>query len=292
MADPTHGPLLSFLSPILDDFNRPDGDPGANWTGTYKPQIVSQKLYTAGGTETANWYITTESADCEVWGTPGTAGNARVFARSTPSGVYYLRSSAPPSWLIICKDVGGGDVTLAECINPLLGAPFALTCIGSLLRGYYWDGSNWINVLSVTDTSLSTVGTIGVQLGGGATLDNFGGNAKRARLVPQKMIGAGLEPTYTDAACVFIVANNGRVLLHFKNSGANACTVTITTTGLGHRDQIGNQALSDQLVTVPANTGSIMSGPFPEGVYNDGFGDLSFTFSEFAGVSVAALEVD
>ena len=46
MPNPTTGP---YGTPILDNFNRADGDPGANWVGNFygaeaKPNITSNRI--------------------------------------------------------------------------------------------------------------------------------------------------------------------------------------------------------------------------------------------------------
>jgi len=108
-------------------------------------------------------------------------------------------------------------------------------------------------------------------------------------LTVQKMIHAGVTPSYTGSLSTgntYKLRNNGRRFVHFKKSGAGACTVTIETPG-----SVGGLAIADQTVNVPATTGDVMIGPFPRNLYNDSSGDVNITLSEITGLTIAALEV-
>lgn len=108
------------------------------------------------------------------------------------------------------------------------------------------------------------------------------------RLTPQNVLEVGLTATYTGALLTtntYQIVNDGRVILHFKKSGAGSCAVTIVTPGT-----VGGHAIADQTVTVPATTGDVFCGPFPPSVYNSA-GDISFTASEVTGLTVAVLRI-
>jgi hypothetical protein len=55
----------------------------------------------------------------------------------------------------------------------------ALSCFGSLIQCYYWNGLEWIIATTAIDTTFSVVDHLAVSLGGGAGediyIDNFGG---------------------------------------------------------------------------------------------------------------------
>ncbi len=109
------------------------------------------------------------------------------------------------------------------------------------------------------------------------------------RQVPEQVVRGGLAATYLgslSASNTYQVANNGRVILHFKKSGAGACTVTITTPGT-----IDGLAVTDRTVNVPATTGDVFIGPFPQTIYNNGINDVEYTLSEVTGLTVAVLRV-
>ena len=102
--------------------------------------------------------------------------------------------------------------------------------------------------------------------------------------------GNGLTATYTGGLSVantYLVNNDGRVVLHFKKTGAGACTVTVTTPGT-----VDGLAVADLTASVPATTGDIFLGPFPTDQYNAaGEQDIRFTLSEITGLTVAVLRV-
>lgn len=90
---------------------------------------------------------------------------------------------------------------------------------------------------------------------------------------------AGLTTTDT-----FTFPNDGKTFLHFKKSGAGACTVTIVTPGV---DADGN-AIADKTVNVPATTGDVMVGPFRRDIYNDpATGLVTISLSNVTGLSIA-----
>ncbi len=110
------------------------------------------------------------------------------------------------------------------------------------------------------------------------------------RKEPQKVVPGGLSgATYhgsLSTSDTYLVRNDGRVILHFKKTGAGNCVVTLETPGT-----VDGLAVSDRTVTVPATTGDVFMGPFSPRVYNDVSGDLKITLSEVTGLSFAVLRV-
>jgi hypothetical protein len=102
--------------------------------------------------------------------------------------------------------------------------------------------------------------------------------ASKAGVTPSRL---GLSSTETYKA-----RNNGRTLLLFEKTGSGNCTVTIVTPGTA-----GGLAISDQTVVVPASSGDKVIGPFPTALFNDANGDLSFSVSDTAGLSVAVIKL-
>ena len=101
----------------------------------------------------------------------------------------------------------------------------------------------------------------------------------------------GLTPQYTaiDATDVYFAPRKeGRLILHFKNTGAQATItfdITQTTDGVAH---------TDPTVTVPATTGDVMVGGLGAVYEIEGGADsgkVKFTNNIATGVTVAALEV-
>lgn len=110
----------------------------------------------------------------------------------------------------------------------------------------------------------------------------------RTDLTAQAVSRTGLSPTFTSAiADGHAFANSGRTLLRVKNSDAASKTVTllIPTTVDGVALVNGGRQ-----VTVAANTGDVLIGPFPAS-YNQASGKVHIDYSATTGVTVAVLEV-
>lgn len=108
-------------------------------------------------------------------------------------------------------------------------------------------------------------------------------------LQPDVLSDAGQAPTENtplNAANTYKFRNNGKTILHFKKTGANACTVSVNVqaTPRGH-------AIAAETVNVPANTGDVFVGPFPSDLYDDVNHDVSFTVSETTGLTVEVLQL-
>ncbi|MDA2936829.1 hypothetical protein MYX75_01015 [Acidobacteria bacterium AH-259-A15] len=109
------------------------------------------------------------------------------------------------------------------------------------------------------------------------------------RKVVEKLTRNGIDLVDTGSLLTtntYLIQSPGNVVLHFKKTGAGNCTVTFITQGT-----VDGQAIADRTVTVPATTGDIHVGPFPESAYSDSVGDLRFTLSEITGLTVAAMRI-
>lgn len=107
-------------------------------------------------------------------------------------------------------------------------------------------------------------------------------------LAPNVVVEAGvaaayITPTTTDT---YTIRNNGKTMLHVKKSGANPCNVTITPAKTP-----GGHTLSALVVAIPANIGDKFIGPFNSDLYDDQNHDVSVTFSENTGLSVAVVQL-
>lgn len=108
------------------------------------------------------------------------------------------------------------------------------------------------------------------------------------RIDPQAPTAAGAAVTRTGSLSIsdtYLVRNSGQVMLHFRKSGAGACTVTVQTPV-----KVAGLDVAERTITVPALTGDVVAGPFPAATYNDGNGDMKFTASEITGLDVAVVE--
>lgn len=107
-----------------------------------------------------------------------------------------------------------------------------------------------------------------------------------ATLTVQEVARTGLAPTYGAAAGGGdAIPNDGRTMLHIKNGGGGAVTLTVVT----QATVLGN-AVADDTISVPA-AGERMVGPFPPAIYNDVNQLTQLTYSGVTSVTVAAIRV-
>lgn len=100
----------------------------------------------------------------------------------------------------------------------------------------------------------------------------------------------GLTATYTaidNVDTYYVPRKSGALLLHFKNTGAGAATVTFDVTQT--RDGV---SYADPTVTVPATSGDVFVGGLGAVYEASGAnaGKVKFTNNTATGVTVAALE--
>ncbi|MDD5302030.1 MAG: hypothetical protein PHS14_02890 [Elusimicrobia bacterium] len=114
--------------------------------------------------------------------------------------------------------------------------------------------------------------------------------ATEVRVTVEQSVKSGLTATYTSSGLLttntYKVRNDGKVFLHFKKTGAGACTVTIVTPNTAN-----GLAIADQTVTVPATTGDQFVGPLPPSLFNDSSSDVSFSISDTVGLSFAVIRL-
>jgi hypothetical protein len=84
----------------------------------------------------------------------------------------------------------------------------------------------------------------------------------------------------------YTFVNDGRILVHFKKSGAGACTVTVSTYALNR-----GLALAAFTITVPATTGDVMWAKIAPTIFNDATGLVNLVFSETTGLTVGVFRV-
>lgn len=116
------------------------------------------------------------------------------------------------------------------------------------------------------------------------------------RLDVQQIDEDGLVAAYASAGSgagqlnvsdTYKINNDGRVILHFKKSGASDCIVTVDTPG-----SVNGLAIAQRTATVVASTGDVFMGPFPPAVYNQpGTSDFQFTLDQITGLTAAALRI-
>lgn len=110
--------------------------------------------------------------------------------------------------------------------------------------------------------------------------------ARSTRAV-QETNRAGLAETFSaaDNANGESIPNDGRTILHVKNTGGGACTVSVAKSGIS---AIDGDAVAAKTASVPATTGDRLIGPFPIGIYGN---PLLVDYSTGTGVTAAAVRV-
>jgi len=110
------------------------------------------------------------------------------------------------------------------------------------------------------------------------------------RIVPQKILKAGIIPSYTTPLTLtdtYLIRNTGRMVLHFLKTEAVIANVTVETPMT-----VDGLTVQEQALAVPASSGDKIIGPFAPSIFNDGLGDVRFTVADnIAGLKVAALEI-
>ncbi len=100
--------------------------------------------------------------------------------------------------------------------------------------------------------------------------------------------GTGLVPTYKSdmsASDTYFVPNDGRTVIHFKNTGGSNSVVSVVTP---HTSD-GN-AIADKTFTIALTSGDKFVGPFPASEYNVA-GSLTFTLTNADDVSCAVFRL-
>ena len=109
----------------------------------------------------------------------------------------------------------------------------------------------------------------------------------RTALTAQSLTSVGMTPAYASAdnANGENFSNNGRRVLHVKNTGGGSCTVTVAISAT-----VDGIAATNRTVTVAATTGDRLIGPFPS-VYNQTDGSINVDYSTGTGVTRALFDL-
>jgi hypothetical protein len=111
----------------------------------------------------------------------------------------------------------------------------------------------------------------------------------------QNCVLAGLNVTLAAAntdGSKFLNPTDERTFLLVENANAATRNVVIETQQTSVPvSGYGAVALADTTVTVPANTGKTLIGPFPAGQFNDADGYCHITFSAVTNLTIAAVRM-
>lgn len=95
---------------------------------------------------------------------------------------------------------------------------------------------------------------------------------------------AGLTPVYEAAAASQTFPNDGKTMLHFKNTNGATRDVAIVS----QQVIVPGSVPANYTVTVPATTGDKILGPFDPTVWNDVNDRCHIVYSATTGVTVMA----
>jgi S-formylglutathione hydrolase FrmB len=178
----------SSATSATDNFARPDGSLGPNWTdisdgglAISSGAVIGKVGSVTGDAWTANTFTSDQFSQVAVTSTQLTGGQwigpaVRVqnSGQNAYLGMYNWNSGSPQ--LILFKRSGGGwaQISAAVSISPLAaGTQLQLTAVGSAISLF----ENGIEVVSATDSSI-TGGAPGIMAYGNGQVDSWsGGNA-------------------------------------------------------------------------------------------------------------------
>ena len=108
-------------------------------------------------------------------------------------------------------------------------------------------------------------------------------------LTTQKVIEAGIEPTYATADVGGdTFDNDGRTILHIKNGDASPMTATVAAlVSSTEKPGFGTLAKADAAITVSATDDGFL-GPFPVGAFGPNPG---IAYSAVTSVTIAVLRI-
>lgn len=181
---------------IITNFPGADEDPlseGGAWQNngmqpsTPRVRLVSNEADTqAAGGDCQSVYNTSFAADQEVFATisevPSAGQGIAVWGR-----IVDQNTSGVDAYLCYYDS---GNFGLAKCVNgtvsgigtatsktPSIGHKIGLSMSGTTIEAWYYNGSSWSLDQSLTDSSVTGAGYLGIELNQGGRFDDFGGGA-------------------------------------------------------------------------------------------------------------------
>lgn len=176
---------------VLDNFDRADGAPGANWTTAFGNSdaltISSNKITSAvAGFGGMAWNAAQFGPDVEVYATlstlPGATKSVHLNARFTSllatANGYYLKVVPSTGVWTFVRDDAGTPVNLGTASQAVsAGDSIGISIIGSTFTAYYKAAAgSWTAIGNYTDATYGAAGYAGLESADNtARADNFGG---------------------------------------------------------------------------------------------------------------------
>jgi uncharacterized repeat protein (TIGR02059 family) len=197
--------------PILDNFDRADGDPGTNWIlaeGAGRGVISGNRYYNNTSGFLVILYDADFQADQEAYFTHGGADTyfqLRCRWRTSDKSGYYFEYETDTQNLNLYRaPVGGIQDQLASVhltTAPSAGDVFGIRARGNTITVY----RNGVAIANVTDSTYSRIGKIGFGVGVTQYVDDFGGPVVQTGdtappvFVSASVNGTALALTFTEA---------------------------------------------------------------------------------------------
>ena len=257
------------MTSFSDDFNRPDGAPGANWvqvSGVWS--IISQQL-SPGTTGTtvllrAATAMATSDNFAQVTITATTAVTQGVWCRgdNTLTTGYAVRNNGT-SWDLFSVVSSAFTNIGTYSAAAVAGDTVKIQAVGSTIKAFI----NGVERISVTNTAVATGTTVGIRSQANSTLryDNF----SAADVAASYTVDAALSATATLAATgqratdgasslattATLAASGQRATL-----GDGQCAATAALDAVGHRAAVTDAALAATAVLTAAGTHAAAAG--------------------------------
>lgn len=188
---------------LLTTFNGADEDPlseGGTWVDGIQAgvpavrRVANEADTQAAGGDCQACYDTAFAADQEVYATilevPSAGQGVAVWF-----GIIDNNTAGVDAYLVYYDS---GNFGIAKCVNgtvsglgtatsktPAVGHKIGGRRIGTTIQAWYFNGTSWSLDQSVTDSSVTGSGRLGIELNGGGRFDDFGGgNYVEPEIIP------------------------------------------------------------------------------------------------------------
>lgn len=257
-------------STVLDNFNRANGDLGANWTtgvdGSANALTINTNAARATSTGTfcsGYWNAATFGADVSFyivgnnnWGSGGSKGWVYGRLQSTgTSGVdgYAAEVTSLGTWEIRLYRIDNNVYTQLGSTgtgsgNFTSGDAVGLECLGSAIKAYSREGGTWTQEASATDSTYTAAGHTGLGL-----------NVSGSTHAITDIVGGTVGGTITGTSAITLTAPTVSASGAETISGTAAITLTPSTVAAsGVETMTGTAAVALPAVTVAA-TGDVVT---------------------------------
>jgi hypothetical protein len=188
-------PNVGPTTPVLDDFNRANGNAGSNWTMFRATAFAAMNISANAAVDSSStayawnfWNAATFGPDCEAYVTVSSAVNGDILrigghvvnAGTSSASGYFVQVSGTGVWTILRVDAGPSTTLATGPTSPIAsGDKIGIRFTGSVVTALRWTSAGgWSKVMSY-DTASDAIrytgpGRIAVEFRT-STIDDFGG---------------------------------------------------------------------------------------------------------------------